>query len=109
MLRMFSLVGRTDDLLESSWRARSWAAFIRVWFTASVGMMALGFVAPFVLFYLPASIWNIVASVIGLKLLSYPISHAWDLGAPFGAMIGLFTLILTVPMMMLKEVSGEFR
>jgi H+/Cl- antiporter ClcA len=30
------------------------------------------------------------------------------LGAPFGAMIGLFTLIFTVPTMMLKEVSGEF-
>jgi hypothetical protein len=109
MLRMFSLVGRTDDSLESSWRARNWATFIRVWLTASVGLMALGFVAPFVLFYFPASMWNIVAWVIGMKLLNYPISHAWDLGEPFGAMTGLFTLIFTVPAMMLKQVSGEFR
>jgi len=32
----------------------------------------------------------------------------WNLAMPLAAMVGLFTLIFTVPVMLLKQASGEF-
>jgi hypothetical protein len=33
----------------------------------------------------------------------------WTLGAGLAIMVGLFTLIFTVPVMMLKQISGDLR
>ena len=42
--RFFQLVGQSDDLLKNAWQERNWAAFIRVWLWASVGLMVFFFV-----------------------------------------------------------------
>jgi hypothetical protein len=53
MLRMFRLIGETEDLLINAWRTRKWAAFIRVWLLASVAMVPVTFVMTFILLYIP--------------------------------------------------------
>ena len=108
MLKMFELVGHADALLEGAWRERKWGTFIRLWLMTSVALLILSFAAPFVVFYLPALVYNVVAWVIGKTLLNVSISDIWYLAAPFAAMVGLVTLIFTVPVMLLKQLSGEF-
>ena len=108
MLKMFELVGHTDTLLEGAWREHKWGTFIRVWLMTSVALLIVSFVAPFVFFYLPALVYNLFASIIGEKLLAVSISDIWYLAAPFAAMVAAVTLIFTVPVMLLKQLSGEF-
>ena len=108
MLKMFEFVGHADALIEGAWRERKWGAFIRLWLMTSVALLVLSFVAPFVFFYLPALVYNLFASIIGEKLLAVSISDIWYLAAPFAAMVGVVTLIFTVPVMLLKQLSGEF-
>ena len=108
MLKMFELVGHADALLEGAWREHKWGTFIRVWLMTSVALLILSFVAPFVFFYLPSLVYNLFASIIGEKLLAVSISDIWYLAAPFAAMVGAVTLIFTVPVMLLKQLSGEF-
>jgi uncharacterized protein YqhQ len=105
----FHLVGQADHLLESSWRERKWGTFIRVWLTTTVGLMVLAFVLPFVFIYLPAFLYNIIPRVFGGKILNVLIFDMWTLGAGLAIMVGLFTLILTMPVMMLKQISGDLR
>ena len=108
MLKMFELVGHADALLEGAWREHKWGTFIRVWLMTSVALLIVSFVAPFVFFYLPALVYNLFASIIGEKLLAVSISDIWYLAAPFAAMVAAVTLIFTVPVMLLKQLSGEF-
>jgi len=108
MLKMFELVGHADALLEGAWRERKWGTFIRLWLMTSVALLILSFAAPFVVFYLPALVYNVVVWVLGKTLLNVSISDIWYLAAPFAAMVGLVTLIFTVPVMLLKQLSGEF-
>jgi hypothetical protein len=108
MLKMFELVGHADTLLEGAWRERRWGTFIRVWLMTSVALLILSFVAPFVFFYLPALVYNLFAFIIGEKPLAVSISDIWYLAAPFAAMVAAVTLIFTVPVMLLKQLSGEF-
>jgi len=108
MLKMFELVGHADALLEGAWRERKWGTFIRLWLMTSVALLILSFVAPFVFFYLPALVYNVVFWILGKTLLNVSISDIWYLAAPFAAMVGLVTLIFTVPVMLLKQLSGEF-
>jgi hypothetical protein len=108
MLRMFQLIGEADHLLENAWRDRKWATFVRVWLMASVTLTALAFVTPFVFMYIPAFIYNVVAAVVGAKVLGISFFDTFrNLAVPFAAMVGLFALILTIPAMMLKQLSGD--
>ena len=108
MLKMFELVGHADALLEGAWRERKWGTFIRLWLMTSVALLILSFAAPFVVFYLPALVYNVVVWVLGKTLLNVSISDIWYLAAPFAAMVGLVTLIFTVPVMLHQQLSGEF-
>jgi hypothetical protein len=108
MLRVSQLIGEADHLLESAWREHKWATFARVWLMASVALTALAFVTPFVFMYIPASIYNIGAAVVGAKVLGISFFDMfWNLAAPLAAMVGLFALIFTMPAMMLKQLSGD--
>jgi hypothetical protein len=110
MLRMFQLIGEADDLLENSWQQRNWPTFMRVWLLGSLWLTVTAFLMPFIFVYLPGSLWNAVAAVIGAKtfvLLFYDLF--WNLALPFCAMVGLFTLIFTAPVMLLKQISGDFK
>ena len=116
MLRKFQLFGTADDLLLNSWRERNWATFIRLWLMVSVGMTVLSFLMPLVFLYLPSAIYNGVASVIAAlfgstaRLLAISFSDTlWNLAAPFGAMVGSFALAFAVPVMLLKQLSGDFK
>jgi uncharacterized BrkB/YihY/UPF0761 family membrane protein len=103
MFKMSEFIGHADTLLESAWRERKWSAFIRVWLMSSLALLVICFVTPFVF---PGLLYNVVALIFGIKLL--PLSELWNLAAPFAVMVGAFTLIFTVPVMLLKQLSGEF-
>jgi hypothetical protein len=116
MLRMIQLMVETDDLLESSWRTRQWATFIRVWLVTSVTMVVVAFLIPFVFIYTPFFIYNVLVSVGavifgGSAKPSGPsfseLSRTFAL--PSGVLVGLCSLIFTVPVMMFKQLSGEFK
>jgi hypothetical protein len=115
MLRMFQLIGDADDLLERSWRERNWGIFIRVWLMATFWVAVLAFLLPFIFGYIPAFLYNVVASVVAViaggaaKLVGLSFSEVLrTMAVPFCAMVGLFTLIFTVPVMLLKQLSDEF-
>jgi hypothetical protein len=116
MLRLIQLMVETDDALESSWRTRQWATFILVWLVASVAMVVVGFFIPFALIYIPFFIYNVLVSVGavifgGSSKPSGPSFSelSWALALPFGVLVGLCTLIFTAPVMMFKQLSGEFK
>ena len=116
MLRMFRLIGETEDLLINAWRTRKWATFIRVWLLASVAMVPVTFVMTFILLYIPFLVYNALISVAALIVGSTPTLVGPSLDAlfstvavPFAVMVGLLTLICTVPVMLLKQLSGEFK
>lgn len=109
MLRIFQLVGQADDLLEHSWRQRKWATFIRIWLIATFWLALMSLLSPFIFLYVPVSIDDGVAFVIGWKIFALSFFDLlWTLAMPLAAMVGLSTLIFTVPVMLLKQVSGEF-
>ena len=114
MLRMIQLMVETDDLLESSWRTRQWATFIRVWLVTSVAMVVVASLIPFIFIYIPFFIYNVLVSVGavifgGSAKLSGPsfseLSRTFAL--PSGVLVGLCSLIFTAPVMMFKQLSGE--
>ena len=116
MLKMFRLIGETEDLLINAWRTRKWATFIRVWLLASVAMVPVTFVMTFILLYIPFLVYNALISVAALIFGGTPtlVGPSLDtvfstLAVPFAVMVGLLTLIFTVPVMMLKQLSGEFK
>jgi hypothetical protein len=116
MPRMIQLMVETDDVLESSWRTRQWVTFIRVWLVTSVAMVVVAFLIPFVFIYIPFFIYNVLVSVGAVifggsgKPSGPSFSEiSWTFALPFGVMAGLCTLIFTVPVMMLKQLSGEFK
>jgi len=85
---LFQLVGESDDVLKNAWRERNWAVFIRVWLWVSVGLTVFFFVAAFILVFL-------------FSIKSGGGDTALRFAVPFGAMVGLFALIFTLPVMML--------
>ena len=115
MLRIFRLIPETDDLLQNAWRTRKWATFIRVWLLASVAMVPVTFVMTFILLYIPFLVYNVLISVAALifggtaKGVGPSLGEVFSMAAPLAVMVGLVTLIFTVPVMMLKQLSGEFK
>jgi hypothetical protein len=112
---MLRTLVETDDLLINSWLSRKWATFIRVWFVSSIAVTVIAFLLPFIFIYVPFFIYNVVVSVMALifggppKLLATTFSDIFNLALPFGVLGGLFTLVFTVPVMLLKQLSGEFK
>jgi hypothetical protein len=105
----FHLVGQADHLLESAWRERKWGTFVRIWLTTTVGLMVLAFVIPFVFIYFPVFLYNIIPRLLGGKILNISLFDVWVIAGPLAVMAGVFTLIFTVPVMMLKQISGDLR
>jgi hypothetical protein len=104
MLRMFRLIGETEDLLINAWRTRRWATFIRVWLLASVAMVPVTFVVTFIFLYIPFLVYNGLISVAALIFGGTPtlVGPSLDVlfstvAVPFAVMVGLLTLIFTVP------------
>jgi hypothetical protein len=116
MFKMFRLIPETDDLLQNAWRTRNWPTFIRAWLISSVAMAAVTFVMTFILLYIPFLVYNALVSISALifggtaHLVGPSLGELFSTFAvPFAVVVGLVTLILTVPVMLLKQLSGEFK
>jgi hypothetical protein len=79
-------------------------------------MAAATFVLTFIFLYVPFVAYNvpvsIAASIFGgtAKLVGPSLGEVFSsLAVPFAVMVGLLTLIFTVPVMLLKQLSGEFK
>jgi hypothetical protein len=107
--RVFQFVVEADNLLELSWQERKRAIFIRIWLESTLWVTVMTFLSPFVFFLIPMWIWNLVALVIGARLVAFSFSETLlTLAMPVSAMVAVSMLIFTVPVMLLKQVSGEF-
>ena len=106
---LFGWIGWADDLLEGSWQRRDWPTFVRAWLTASAGVAVVAFLLPFVLFLLPALIYDALA--LFMKTRNIPISFhdSLQFGWRFAAMVGGFYLISAIPAMLFKELCGDWK
>jgi uncharacterized BrkB/YihY/UPF0761 family membrane protein len=115
MFKIFRLIPQTDDLLQNAWRTRNWPSFIRGWLIASVAMVAATFVMTFILLYIPFLVYNVPVSISALifggtaKGVGPSLGEVFSMAAPLAVMVGLVILIFTVPVMVLKQLSGEFK
>jgi hypothetical protein len=115
MFKMFRLIPETDDLLQNAWRTRNWPTFIRVSLIASVAMVAVTFVMTFLFLYIPFLVYNVPVSIAALifggtaKFVGPSLGDIFTFATPLAVMVGLVTLIFTVPVMLLKQLSGEFK
>jgi hypothetical protein len=91
MLRLLQVLEQSDDMLKNAWRERNWAAFIRIWLLASVGLAVFFFVVAVILILL-FSIKSGGATGAALRF-----------ALPFAGTVGLFALIFTPPVMMLTN------
>ena len=116
MFRMFGLIGRADDLVESAWQARKWTTFVYLWLTCSVGVMILSGLIVFIpgIVYLEVSrVYHYLRAsgdtIAGMSISTYifvQYSALLNFAAAFAALSGLITLISVVPAMIVKEISG---
>ena len=104
---LFRMVGQSDALLDEAWTHRRWATFVQLWLAASVGMMLLPAIMVFVVLFMPGLLYNAFAAVIHVRVISISVSDLWHLAAGLGGIIGLFTLLFTVPVMLLRQVCGD--
>jgi hypothetical protein len=106
MLRLFQLIPETEDILQTSWHERRWDIFVKAWLAVTAGMAALMLAVPFLVVPVVLVI-NVVAYAFGARGLTLSIYGLWDFALPFSVMVALSALVLTVPVMMLKELSGD--
>jgi uncharacterized membrane protein (DUF485 family) len=101
MFGMFDFVAHADDLLLRAWTAkpRDWGTLVRFCFMVAIALGILCFVIGFVLVFIAS-----IKAPMGTKL-----SEAFFFGWSFAALVALFALILTLPAMLLKQISGDFK
>jgi hypothetical protein len=105
----FGLITHADDLLEGSWLRRDWPSFVRTWLIASVGVAIVAFLMPFVMFLLPALIYDGLALFMKTRALPISFHDSLQFGLRFGAMVGGFFLISTIPAMLFKQMCGDWK
>ena len=100
MFGMFDFVAHTDDLLMRAWNAkpRDWGTLVRFCFMIAVALGILCFVIGFVLVFIAS-----IKAPLGTKF-----SEAFFFGWSLAALVAVFALVLTVPAMLLKQISGDF-
>ena len=86
---------------------RRWATFVQLWLAASVGMMLLPAIMVLVVLFIPGLLYNAFAAVIRARMLSISVADLWRLAAGLGGIIGLFTLLFTVPVMFFRQLCGD--
>jgi hypothetical protein len=104
---LFRMVGQSDALLDEAWMHRRWATFVQLWLAASVGMMLLPAIMVFVVLLIPGLLYNAFAAVIHKRMLSISVADLWHLAAGMGGIIGLFTLLFTMPVMLFRQLCGD--
>jgi hypothetical protein len=105
---LFSLIVQADDLLEGSWRRRDWATFVQTWLVASIAVAVIAFLMPFLVFMVPALLYDLVALFMKTRTIPISWTEATSFGLRFGGMVGVFFLVSTIPMMLFKQISGDW-
>ncbi len=105
----FGLITHADNLLEGSWQQRDWPSFVRTWLIASAGVAIAAFLMPFVMFLLPALIYDGLALFMKTRTLPVSFRDSLQFGLRFGAMVGGFFLISTIPAMLFKQMCGDWK
>ena len=100
MLRMFDFVAHADDFLLRAWNAkpRDWGNLLRFCVMIAVALGIVCFVIGFVLVFIAS-----IKAPLGTKF-----SEAFFFGWSLAALVAVFALVLTVPAMLLKQISGDF-
>jgi hypothetical protein len=105
---LFSLIVQADDLLEGSWRRRDWGTFVQTWVVASVAVAVIAFLMPFLVFMVPALVYDLVALFMKTRTIPISWTEATSFGLRFGGMVGVFFLVSTIPMMLFKQLGGDW-
>ncbi len=103
------LIGQADDLLEGSWQRRDWGTFVSTWLVSSVGVAAAAFVLPFLMFMLPALIYDLLALFMKTRTIPISFRETLNFGLRFGGMVGVFFLVSTIPIMLFKQICGDWK
>lgn len=106
---VFGLISQADDVLEGSWQRRAWGTFVRTWLASSVAVAVVGFLLPFVLFMIPALVYDLIALFMKTRTIPISFNETLAFGLRFGGMVGLFFLLSAIPMMIFKEVCGDWK
>jgi len=106
-MHLFRMVGQTDALLDQAWTHRKWGTFVQLWLAASIGMAVLPSLMVLVVLLVPGVSYNGFAALARWRTIGISLSELWHLAAGLGVIIGLFTLIFTVPVMLLRQVCGD--
>jgi hypothetical protein len=109
VVALFGLIRRADDLLEGSWQRHDWSTFVRAWLIASVGVTLVAFLLPFVMFLLPALIYDVLALFMKTKVFPVSFKDTMNFGLRFGGMVGGFFLISAIPAMLFKQLCGDWK
>jgi hypothetical protein len=104
---LFRMVGQSDSLLDEAWTHRRWATFVQLWLAASVGMTLLPAIMVFAVLLIPGLLYNAFAALIHTRMLSISVADLWHLAAGLGGIIGLFTLLFTMPVMLFRQLCGD--
>jgi hypothetical protein len=104
---LFRMVGQSDALLDEAWTHRKWSTFVLLWLAVSIGMAFLPAVMVLVVLLVPGGLYNGFATLIRLRTIGISIGELWHLAAGLGIIIGLFTLVFTVPVMLFRQVCGD--
>jgi hypothetical protein len=104
---LFRMVGQTDTLLDEAWTQRKWSTFVLLWLAASVGMALVPALIIFVLLLIPGGLYNAFAPLARLRTIGITFGELLHLAIGLGVIIGLFTLVFTVPVMAFRQVCGD--
>jgi hypothetical protein len=105
---LFGLVGHADDLLEGSWQKRDWPSVVSTWLIATFGVAVMAFLMPFVMFLLPALIYDGLALFMKTRTIPISFHDSMQFGLRFAAMVGGFFLVSTIPAMLFKQMCGDW-
>ena len=109
LVQLAGLITHTDDVLEGTWQRHDWPTFIRTWLMASVGVAVVSFLMPFIMFLLPALIYDALALVMKTKSIPISFHDSLQFGWRFGAMVGIFFLVSTIPALFFKQICGDWK
>ncbi len=109
IVALFGLIGQADNLLEGTWQSRDWSTFVRTWLVATVGVAAVAFLLPFLMFMLPALIYDALALFMKTRTIPISFRDSMAFGLRFGGMVGLVFFLSAIPMMFFKQVAGDWK
>jgi len=106
---LFRTIGESDSLLDKAWIEHRWGTFVPLWLGASVVMTLLPAFLVCVLMLVPGLLYNGFAALVHAKPLAISVADLSYLAAGLGVIMGLFTVVFTIPVMLFRHVCGDLR